>query len=130
MIRGVTATVLALGLCACGSLGLRAPLPPTSAQRGHTLATRTCAACHAVEPGAATPSGAPPAFASREMQHVAGLEGRVETLTREGHHAMPPQTLTPGEVADLVAYIGSLAPRAAEPSLDERRRTVPAKPRG
>ncbi|HET6971146.1 MAG TPA: c-type cytochrome [Phenylobacterium sp.] len=130
MIRVLLATVLALALGACASLGLRAKGPPTAAERGHALAESICAACHAVEPGAATPAGAPPAFASREMQHVAGLEGRVETLTREGHHAMPPQHLTPDQVADLVVYIGSLTPTKGEPTLNERPRELPVRPRG
>lgn len=45
------------------------------------------------------------------MRHTAGIEGRLERLTREGHYGMPPQSLSPREVSDLKAYIDSLAPR-------------------
>jgi mono/diheme cytochrome c family protein len=77
-------------------------------ERGHELARKVCAACHAVEPGAASPVPKAPPFASREMQHVAGLEGRLETLAREGHYGMPPQPLVREDVAALLAYIEHL----------------------
>lgn len=84
--------------------------PPSPAQRGHALAQRACAACHAVEPGRDSPDPKAAAFGSLEMRHVAGLEGRVAELARAGHYAMPPQALTPDEARDVVAYIESLAP--------------------
>ena len=91
---------------------------------------RICAACHAIERGQESPNGTAPAFAGRDMQHLAGLEGRVETLTRLGHYAMPPQHLTPAEVSDLVAYMESLKPTEGEPTLNERGRELPVRPRG
>jgi mono/diheme cytochrome c family protein len=48
------------------------------------------------------------------MQHTAGLEGRVAELTRTGHYEMPPVRLSPGEVADVTAYIESLSAPAPE----------------
>lgn len=84
--------------------------PASPAQRGHAVAQRACAACHAVEPGRDSPNPKAAAFGSLEMRHVAGLEGRVADLARTGHYAMPPQALTPDEARDVVAYIESLGP--------------------
>ena len=108
-IAVISVSVLALG--ACAAVGLRRHAPPTPASRGHAVAVRACAACHAVEPGGASRSARAPAFGSLEMRHTAGLEGRVEALTRVGHYAMPPIRLSPGEAGDLVAYIESLDAR-------------------
>lgn len=80
-------------------------------RRGRELATRLCGACHAVERGASSPNPKAAPLASRDMRHTAGIEGRLERLTREGHYGMPPQSLSPREVSDLKAYIDSLAPR-------------------
>ncbi len=76
--------------------------------RGHEVARQACAACHAVDPGKSSPVPKAPPFASREMQHVAGLEGRLAGLTAGGHYGMPPQALTDPQVRDLLAYIESL----------------------
>jgi len=76
--------------------------------RGHAVAQQLCAACHAVEPGGASPRPAAPPFASLEMRHTAGLQGRVADLTRNGHCDMPRIHLRDEDVADLVAYIASL----------------------
>lgn len=89
---------------------------PASATRGRMIARQACAACHAVEPGGVSAQARAPGFGTTEMQHVAGLEGRVAALTRDGHYGMPPIPLTPGEVADLVAYIEHLgAPAKPQP---------------
>lgn len=78
-------------------------------RRGRDLARHSCAACHAVEPGRLSPVPKAAPFASREMQHVAGLEGRLADLTSKGHYGMPPQRLDDRQVRDLLAYIESLA---------------------
>jgi mono/diheme cytochrome c family protein len=82
-----------------------------AAARGHRIAQRACAACHAVEKDGVSRMAKAPAFASLEMRHTASLSGRVEELTRLGHYEMPPIKLRPKEVADLVRYIASLDPR-------------------
>ena len=70
---------------------------------------RACAACHAVEPGgAASPRERAVPFASLEMRHTVGLDGRLADLTRRGHYGMPPIALDAGELTDLQAYIESL----------------------
>jgi len=83
----------------------------TAAERGHLIAQQRCASCHAVEPGAERPRPRAPGFATREMRHTAGLEGRLDQLTRKGHYDMPPMSLQPSEVSDLLAYIDSLGGR-------------------
>jgi cytochrome c len=97
------AAAVALGGCA----GLR-PTPDTAMARGHAVARRDCAACHAVEPGGVSPRPAAPAFGSLEMRHTAGLEGRVAELARLGHYDMPPLRLSAAEARDVTAYIQSL----------------------
>jgi len=84
---------------------------PAPVRRGHELARQVCASCHAVEPGGTSPEPRAAPLASRDMRHVAGIEGRLARLTREGHYGMPPQALTDEQVRDLLAYIESLAPR-------------------
>lgn len=106
---------LALSLASTGCALFEAPreAAPTPAGRGHLTALRHCAACHAVEPGGVSPHPKAAAFASREIQHTAGLEGRVAALTRQGHYGMPPIELGAQEVGDIVAYIESLGERGA-----------------
>ena len=97
---------LALGGCAMAGGHRSADTPQT---RGHATAQRACAACHAVEPGgAASPRERAVPFASLEMRHTVGLDGRLADLTRRGHYGMPPIALDAGELTDLQAYIESL----------------------
>lgn len=107
MKRLALAAALALAGCATGP---KAPADQ-AAERGHAIARQACAACHATEPGGASPRASAPAFGSLEMRHTAGLEGRLADLARQGHYGMPPVKLDAGEVRDLLAYIESLAPR-------------------
>jgi len=112
MIRiAVLGTALALLGAAETVQAARHLKEPTPAQRGHLVAVRRCAACHAIEPGGVSPRARAPGFATVEMQHTAGLEGRLQDLTQHGHYDMPPVPLQPGEVADLLAYIQSTESR-------------------
>jgi mono/diheme cytochrome c family protein len=103
----ICASILALAGCATDAPSEAA----SAAARGRQVARRACAACHALEPGAASPNAKAPGFASQEMRHTAGLEGRVDALTRAGHYGMPPVKLRPAEVQDLVAYVASFEGR-------------------
>jgi len=114
--RRLAILIAAVALSGCA--GLRPPAPPTVAERGRAVAQAACSACHAVAPGASSPRARAPTFASVEMAHTAGLEGRVSELTRTGHYEMPPVKLTPGQVADVVAYIESLS--APKPMIEHR----------
>lgn len=83
------------------------------AARGHDTARRACSGCHAVEPaGGVSPVARAVPFASLEMRHTVGVEGRLADLTYTGHYGMPPITLTAVELADLRAYIESLHARS------------------
>ena len=101
--QAVLVAALALGGCA-----VLQPLSDQPATRGHAVAKRACGACHAVEPGAASPRLAAPAFSSAGMRHTSGLEGRVAQLARLGHYGMPPLKLSPTDARDVTAYIQSL----------------------
>ncbi len=104
-----TAMTLVLGSMASASHGK----PDTPVERGHDTARRACAECHAVKPsGGASPAARAPPFASLEMRHTVGIEGRLADLTRKGHYGMPPVALTDIELADLRAYIESLHARS------------------
>lgn len=96
----------AVALSGCASLTASSLATPTA--RGEAVAARVCAACHALGAGGDSANPRAPAFASLEMQHTAGLPGRVADLTRTGHYGMPPVALTPQEVTDVAAYIESL----------------------
>lgn len=99
---------LAVALGGCALLRDENP-PPDTVVRGHAVARKACAACHAVEPAGDSPRPRAVGFASQEMQHIAGLEGRVAELTRRGHYGMPPLVLSAQDASDIVAYIESLA---------------------
>lgn len=105
-----TLAVLVLALAVAAPAEAKPKRDP-AVTRGHEIARQACAACHAVDPGQTSPVPKAPPFASREMQHVAGLEGRLAGLTAGGHYGMPPQPLTDQQVRDLLAYIESLDAR-------------------
>lgn len=108
MLRGLT---LFVAMLAVGQAAAAKPKTDPAVERGREIAEQRCASCHAIAPGAASPMRDAASFAGRDMQHTAGLEGRLERLTRDGHYGMPSMALSPDEIADLRAYIGSLAPR-------------------
>jgi len=119
-VRSARRTICAIGclglgfaLAACA--GMKAVSDPATitVQRGKRVAEQRCAAGHSVAPGAPSPIARAPAFASLEMRHTSGLDGRVADLTWRGHYDMPPINLDPDEVNAIVAYIQSL-PSAGE----------------
>ena len=110
-MRRLSVTVVLFVTLSAGATSGR-PKPDPAIARGHDTAQRACAACHAVEKGGGesmVPRAVP--FASLEMRHTVGLEGRLADLMRGGHYGMPPVALSQGELADLRAYIESLRPR-------------------
>jgi mono/diheme cytochrome c family protein len=102
----LAAAALALGGCAALQ-----PLSDQPATRGHAVAQRECAACHAIEPGGVSPRRDAPAFSGPGIRHTASLDGRVAELARLGHYDMPPLKLSADEARDVAAYIQSLGPR-------------------
>ncbi len=77
------------------------------AANGERLARQWCANCHVIDGGApatALPQG-PPGFRA-----IAGHfdPGEMRAFLSRPHGAMPDLALTRAEIADLIAYIGSL----------------------
>lgn len=99
---------LALLLMVASAEAVARPKPPGPVERGHAVARRVCAGCHAIDAGQESANPRATGFATREMRHTAGLAGRVADLTRAGHYGMPPLDLSPQDVSDVVAYIESL----------------------
>lgn len=105
----ISVTLLSLTLALAAGAASAADKPE---KRGRAIARESCASCHAVEANrAASPVAKAPPFASVEMQHTAGLEGRLANLTAKGHYGMPPITLDAQQVEDLKLYIESIARR-------------------
>lgn len=104
LLRPIFMGALLLASCAA------TPRPTTDPSHpdGRALASRVCAGCHALAAGEESPNPRAPPFPSREMQHTAGLAGRVADLARLGHQGMPPIPLSAAEAAAVTAYIESL----------------------
>ena len=78
-------------------------------ERGSLIAQRTCATCHAVGRGGASP--ATPAPPLREVARgfdQPALQQRLADIAERGHFRMPARQFTPAQIPDLVAYINSL----------------------
>jgi mono/diheme cytochrome c family protein len=78
-------------------------------ERGHQLAMRRCAECHAVRAGRESPDGDAPRFTTLRLRFNAlSLERRLEGIPWGQHAGMPPVGLTAEDRRDLAAYIESL----------------------
>jgi mono/diheme cytochrome c family protein len=78
-------------------------------RQGRDVASRLCAACHAIERGERSPIAAAPAF--RRMASRVDLDRMSERLQSGivvGHPEMPSFVLKEQEALALVAYIKSL----------------------
>jgi mono/diheme cytochrome c family protein len=78
-------------------------------KNGQRLAMHWCSGCHVVSPGQQQAYDAAPTFAKVA---ASGLdEGRLKAfLANPEHSRMPNLSLSRSEIADLVAYIKTLAP--------------------
>jgi mono/diheme cytochrome c family protein len=102
-----TWTVLILCLLITGNAHAQIAAP--DAQKGHELAERLCAICHAVSPGSTSGRPDVPGFT---------VIAKLPNLTPERlvgaiilpHPPMPGLPLTMEEIRDVVAYILSLQP--------------------
>jgi mono/diheme cytochrome c family protein len=102
------------GAAAARSTPPASPKPPVwtgdpntaSVTRGHAVAQRLCARCHAVEASGSSPDARAPAFRTLTGQFVPlTLERRLTEISETGHYDMPPVSVHADEVADLAAYI-------------------------
>lgn len=89
--------------------GATATAQPADVANGRLLAETWCIGCHVVaaDQTAPVPAG-PPTFPALAADPDATAE-RLSGFIRDPHPPMPDMSLTRQEVADLVAYIQSLA---------------------
>lgn len=111
--------ILLLAVAAASSACARPPAPArpapgaqdpvaAAAARGHAVAQRVCARCHAIEASGDSPDARAPAFRTLTGQFVPlTLERKLAEIAETGHYDMPPVSVHADEVADLAAYINS-----------------------
>jgi mono/diheme cytochrome c family protein len=105
-MRTLPALLLAALAVAAPALASEPPAP--SAERGKALAQRVCAACHALQPGQASPQPPAPAFTSFAGRFTElTLQRRLNEIAETGHTQMPATAVHSDEIEDLVAYLNS-----------------------
>ena len=88
------------------------PRRDTAAERGHRVAARDCAGCHAIEKVGDSPRpGAPPFREIRRRYNEASMQSEFAAIREVGHYEMPPTPISLSDGRDLTAYIESLADR-------------------
>lgn len=96
-------------LAACLALGLAGPALATDPGNGEKLARRWCSECHVVAPDQARAQSDAPTFASisanRKVPEITGF-------LHQSHPRMPDMNLSRDEIADIIAYMHTLAPPA------------------
>jgi mono/diheme cytochrome c family protein len=76
-------------------------------ENGQAIAERWCSQCHIVSPGQTTPASDIVTF-SEIAKRFADDQSALSALLSDAHPPMPDMSLTRQEIADLVAFIGSL----------------------
>jgi mono/diheme cytochrome c family protein len=74
--------------------------------KGETIAKRWCAACHLVSSDQGHANSDVPSFAA--IAHKKQPSQKLKTFLTDPHPKMPDMNLSRSEIADIVAYIGSL----------------------
>jgi len=97
-MRGLIASVVVMAF----PLGAHA----ADATKGEVIAKRWCAACHLVAPDQKEANSDAPSFSS--VAHKIKSAKALTTFLMDPHPKMPDMSLTRDEIADLVAYIGTL----------------------
>ncbi len=115
-----------MGLAAGAAVVLLAGAPALGAdvRRGETISQRWCASCHVVSASQKEASVDVPSFMDIARRRTE--KKPLEVFLSEPHGMMPNLSLTQLEIADIVAYIRSLAP-GGDPSPEPRK--PPALPR-
>jgi mono/diheme cytochrome c family protein len=93
------------------SLAAPGPHSPALIARGHAIAKKNCARCHAI--GASDQSGDPKSPPFRELARKYPISGLEESLAEGilvGHQGleMPHFQLTPAQIEALLAYMDSV----------------------
>ena len=79
------------------------------AEEGKAISQRWCASCHQVSPEQTTASADAASFMTiAQMRATPSALAALEGFLADPHPVMPDMSLTRQEIADLVAYIGSL----------------------
>ena len=78
-------------------------------ERGQAYAAANCARCHAIGPAGTSPLAAAPVFRDIHARYPVSqlAEALAEGITT-GHSAMPEFELSRAQIADLLAYLGTL----------------------
>ena len=76
------------------------------AAKGEVIAKRWCAACHLVTPDQTLANSDAPSFAA--IEHKITSSKALTAFLMDPHPIMPDMNLTRSEIADIVAYIGTL----------------------
>ena len=80
------------------------------AEAGHGLALKWCTSCHVVDAGSTQGSDTAPSFASIAQRHAKD-QGWLRAWLTAPHPPMPNLGLSRQQIDDVMAYLGSLAPR-------------------
>jgi mono/diheme cytochrome c family protein len=94
------------------ALSLPVAAHAADAANGKRLANRWCAACHVVAPEQTRANADVPSFADIARRQDAQ---RLTRFLSNPYPRMPDMSLTHAEIADLVAYIRTLAPGGTAP---------------
>jgi mono/diheme cytochrome c family protein len=106
--------IVAFALIAAPFVASAQPLPPVpgvpSAAKGKALAERWCASCHLVGPDQATASSdMPPPFAEL-AKGFPQREAEYQAFLQAPHSPMIEISMSRENIADIMAYLHSLAP--------------------
>lgn len=115
-VRRAAAALILTALCAL-------PVSAADVQQGAKLAQRWCASCHAIAPSQDKASADAPSFASIS---AARKVPEIQGFLQQSHPSMPDMNLSRSEIADLIAYMQSLAP-PADPQKPEPQKDEPPK---
>jgi cytochrome c len=116
-LRGVSLALLLMALAACAATSEPPRTEPVRAgaasiARGHELAQRYCARCHAIgATGESRHPVAPPFRMLSRNYPVSDLSEAFAEGIRVGHHDMPEFRLEPPAIEDLLSYLQSIQER-------------------
>ncbi len=86
---------------------VHAPAYAADVAQGERLARRWCAECHVVSPDQTTAKADAPSFASISAKRRVP---EISAFLRQDHPQMPNMSLSRDEIANLIAWMQSLAP--------------------